>query len=131
MHNGLLNFWGPIADSVAYRGDNLRDIPATQSYVAELCTRSKPLKRAICSCCGSHLGQVYDDGPYPFYKRFTVNSAALVFKAKAHWPKPQPKDMVKVRLKGRVGEIFKKRQAVMTKIEAMFKVVDVEKAVAK
>ena len=127
-HNGLLNFWGPIADSVAYRKDHLVDIPAPQSYITDLCKRNKPLKRVICSCCGSHLGQVYDDGPYPFYKRFTVNCASLDFKIKEYWEAPVPRDPMPIRYKGRIGEIIRKKDEIINKLNTMLKVVDLKRA---
>ena len=127
VNNGLLNFWAHIADTVAYRDDNIKEIVATQSHLTEVVKKNKPVKRAICSCCGAHLAYVYEDGPYPFYKRFTASCASLDFKQRKHWPAPEIVPLYKRLYRSELAKLVEAKKANDAKVEKMFSLVDVNK----
>ena len=107
----------------------MKDIVATQAYIPEICNRTKPLKRVICSCCGAHLGQVYDDGPYPFYKRFTVNCSSLNFHQKPLFPRPPEPQLLEKLYKKEIKNINERKNAINTKVRKMFNKVKDRKSV--
>ena len=90
LHNGYSNFWSHVLDSVAYRGDYLERhlTQSNQAFVEKKFKEKLPEVRAVWSNWESHLGFVYNDGPGPFHKRFTVNSASVNFTPKPWFEEP-------------------------------------------
>jgi peptide-methionine (R)-S-oxide reductase len=59
--------------------------PYDESHITRIRDSSHGMERVeeVCARCGSHLGHVFPDGPPPTHQRYCMNSASLLFKARA------------------------------------------------
>ena len=63
-NTGWPSFFQPIQGAVATKPDHHLSIERTEVH---------------CTCCASHLGHVFEDGPPPTGLRYCMNGLALVF----------------------------------------------------
>lgn len=87
--SGYPTFWNHMIDAIEYKRDVLTRPNYTNAHEDPTLKNKRPIQRAICSTCDSHVGFIYDDGPAPFYKRFQVNSSSLVFDKKPWFEIPE------------------------------------------
>eukprot|EP00347_Sterkiella_histriomuscorum_P003558 403363832 len=79
---GHASFWNHIVDAVDFTEDKLKTPKVNNAHVDTLYKNKTPIKRCVCSNCEAHLGLVYNDGPAPYGKRFSINSGSVSFTPK-------------------------------------------------
>lgn len=131
--SGYPTFWNHIIDAVDFKSDNLTRPNYGNAFEDPTLKNKKPVQSILCSNCDSNLGFVYEDGPAPFFKRFQINSASLVFKAKPWFKLPeftlqQRTEMRKLREKSAAGQ---KAYRVLLKEERDFRLPKYESRVKR
>ncbi|CDW77023.1 UNKNOWN [Stylonychia lemnae] len=101
---GHATFWNHIIDSVEYLEDNLKVPKVTNAFVDTLYKNKIPIKRCVCSMCEAHLGHIYNDGVAPYFKRFSINSASVIFTPKPWAKQPTQTNEEKLAMRRRVAQ---------------------------
>lgn len=95
--SGFPAFWHNIQKSINFTTDHLKAPKVGNAFVDPTLKYKEPIQRIVCSNCESHLGHAFTDGPAPFFKRFMVNSAAIVFVPKPWFEMPEDRKITRAR----------------------------------